>query len=251
MDPPCAQGAGARPCGPVTAAGWRALAAAWLPAACGEAPASDGAAGVGGEAAAAATAAVTAWGAAVVRFSPGVGAGFGQDALPDVVLGPPDGRAPGAGSLDVVSLGVAGEIVLSFDGGRWVVDGPGADLLVFENAFWAGGDRTKPWAEPGAVAVSEDGALWREFPCLAEGDGQGRWPGCAGWTPTLDFEPPPEGGGLDPEVTGGDAFDLAEIGVERAAFVRIRDLSAGPGGGPPGAGFDLDAVAAVYSIPPP
>ena len=33
----------------------------------------------------------------LISFEPGPGAGFGQDQLPGIVLGPPDGRGPDAG----------------------------------------------------------------------------------------------------------------------------------------------------------
>jgi len=177
----------------------------------------------------------------VVVFSPGAHAGFGQDAMPDVVLGPP-GAASAGGSLDVVSLGVGGEIVLDF-GDRDVVDGPGADFVIFENPFYAGGDPTQVFAELGEVAVSLDGETWTTFACDVEGQGMGRFPGCAGWTPTRVYDPEalvP----LDPEVSGGDAFDLAALGVERARFVRIRDRADGGTGNT--AGFDLDAMGAVH-----
>ena len=50
----------------------------------------------------------------------------------------------------------------------------------------------------------------------------------------------------DPLVAGGDAFDLAEIGVAEARFVRITDsgYNALGYGGETG-GFDLDAVGAA------
>jgi hypothetical protein len=77
-------------------------------------------------------------------------------------------------------------------------------------------------------------------------------------TPTLAY---PESGldPTDPEVAGGDGFDLAEL-VGRPSevlFVRIRDRSSeywatqdngpfcDPGQGGSG-GFDLDAIAAVF-----
>ena len=41
-----------------------------------------------------------------MSFEPGGNAGFGQDQLPDVVLGPPMGKGTSRGSLDVLSLGV-------------------------------------------------------------------------------------------------------------------------------------------------
>ena len=162
---------------------------------------------------------------AVISFEPGETAGFGQDLLPDVVLGPPRGAGPDAGSLDVLSLGRGGSIVLEL--GQVVEDGPGPDLLVFENAFTG-------FTETGIVSVSEDAETFVEWPCSTDGTG------CAGMSPTLshpdnDIDP------HDPLVAGGDAFDLADIGVERAVFVRIQDTGDNSYGGISG-GFDLDAV---------
>jgi hypothetical protein len=54
----------------------------------------------------------------------------------------------------------------------------------------------------------------------------------------------------DPETAGGDAFDLGEVGLRQARFVRIVDVTEEHYGerkwceGDAG-GFDLDAVAAV------
>lgn len=177
-------------------------------------------------------------------FEPGANAGFGADDFPDVVLGPPGGGGAG-GSLDVLSLGVGGEIVLDF-GDRDLVDGAGADFVVFENPFYAGGDPTQVFAELGEVSVSIDGETWSTFECDVNGIGEGRFPGCAGWTPTNAYDATAVVP-LDPAVTGGDAFDLAELGLERARFVRVRDLAEGGAGN--SAGFDLDAVGAVYLEP--
>lgn len=180
----------------------------------------------------------------VVSFTPGEGSGFGEDELPSVVLGPPDGKGESAGSLDVLSLGAGGEIVLAF-GERTLVDGPGPDLVVFENAFFAGGDPTMSFAEPGEVAVSADGEEFVAFDCQSDGDETGRFPGCAGATPTLAYDPE-EVIPLVPELTGGDAFDLEAIGVSEARYVRIRDVS--KAGAAPIAGFDLDAVGLVNTL---
>lgn len=180
----------------------------------------------------------------VVAFVPGPGAGFGQDRFPDVVLGPPAGSGAGSGSLDVLSLGVGGEIVLAF-GERDLVDRAGPDLVVFENPFWVGNDPTRVFAELGEVSVSTDGASWRSFPCDVTGAGMGQFPGCAGWTPTRVYDPAELP--LDPMNSGGDAFDLAEVGLERARYVRIRDLATTGQG--PSAGFDLDAVGGVHLEP--
>ena len=176
----------------------------------------------------------------VVSFEPGPGAGFGETALPDVVLGPPMGAGDGAGSLDVLSLGVGGRIILSF-GDLPIEDGPGPDIVVFENAFIVDGDPNEVFAELGRVSVSEDGQSWRAFSCSSTVAGP-PWPGCAGWRPTREFDPAsvlP----LDPQQTGGDPFDLADVGLQHARFVRIEDLA--EEGEAPNAGFDLDAVGFV------
>ena len=178
----------------------------------------------------------------VIQFEPGSGAGFGEESYPDVVLGAPQGNGTGGGGLDVLSLGVGGEIVLGF-GDLQIVDGDGPDFIVFENPFWPNGNPANVWADLAQVSVSHDGETWHAFPCDEAGNGEGQYLGCAGWQPVEDFvvdvcfE-------LDPETAGGDAFDLAQLGLERARYVRIKDLaSEGP---PPSAGFDLDAVGVVY-----
>ena len=48
----------------------------------------------------------------------------------------------------------------------------------------------------------------------------------------------------DPETAGGDAFDLADLGLTRARYVRVRDSGANVYAGVSG-GFDLDAMAVV------
>ena len=180
----------------------------------------------------------------LVSFTPGEGAGFGEDELPDVVLGPPKGKGQSAGSLDVLSLGAGGEIVLGF-GARAIVDGPGPDFVVFENAFYAGGDPSQVFAEPGEVAVSDDGEVFVAFECNIENDAEGKYRGCAGATPTLAYDPEAVDP-LDPELTGGDTFDLEALGISRARYVRVRDVSGE--GAAPSAGFDLDAVGIVNAF---
>ncbi|RYZ06292.1 MAG: cell surface protein [Myxococcales bacterium] len=213
------------------------------------APAPMGAGGdaAGGDAAGGAPTAPAPSGAlyasSVESFTPGDGAGYNAEELPDIVLGAPRGGGQLKGSLDVLSLGAGGEIVLGF-GDHGFVDGPGADLVVFENPFWPEGDASQVFAELGEVAVSEDGRTWRSFECDTDGDDEGRFPGCAGFTPTLQYDAEalvP----LDPEKSGGDAFDLADVGLSHARFVRIRDLETlAPGG--TASGFDLDAVGVIH-----
>lgn len=181
---------------------------------------------------------------AVHAFEPGPCAGFGRASFPSVVLGPPRGGGEMQGSLDVLSLGEGGSIVLDLGEGG-VVDGEGPDLIVFENAFYVGGDRSRPVADLGEVSVSDDGVSWTTWPCAATAFPYGA---CAGWHPVLSAP----GNGIDPtDATraGGDAFDLADIGVASARFVRVVDMrssACGEGGGASTVGFDLDAVAVVH-----
>lgn len=173
----------------------------------------------------------------VESFEPAAQTDFNHDLLPDIVLG-----APQAG-MDVASLGCGGTIVLFFDG-RGIVDGPGEDLIVFENPF------AVTFPEPGEVSVSADGQTWSTFPCDPT-----TLEGCAGVSITLAT---PDSGidPTDPEQAGGDAFDLEDLGLEQVHWVRIEDVSADywstmdmdwcdPGQGGSG-GFDLDAVAVVH-----
>ncbi len=176
----------------------------------------------------------------VVSFTKGEKGGHQEELLPDVVLGPPEGAGCCAGSTDVLSLGNGGEIVLAFDVA--IVDGPGADLLVFENAFEIGGDPNSILAEPAEVAVSEDGETWTPFPCDPSSL---PYAGCAGWRPVYASAERPVDP-RDPGKAGGDPFDLATIGVKRARFVRIRDANKKIPAAAPTAGFDLDAVAALH-----
>lgn len=166
----------------------------------------------------------------VVSYTPGDGAGFGQDSFPDIVLGPPMGGGEMSGSLDVLTLGHQGEIVLSFDVA--IVDGEGPDLIVFENPFIG-------WYETGVVSASEDGETWHSWPCDSQ-NVDDSYPGCAGATPSLSH---PDNciDATDPNVAGGDHFDLADIGLQRALFVRVQDSGSNTDGG-----FDLDAVAVIH-----
>ncbi len=177
----------------------------------------------------------------VVDFMPGARAGFGQDRMPGVVLGPPHGGGTATGSTDVVSLGDGGTITLEL--GTDVVDGPGTDLLVFENAFFPSGS-TNPYVEPGFVSLSEDGTTFVEHPC--EFAAAPNYPGCAGVHPVLANPDENMLDPTDPAQAGGDPFDLADFGLTRARYVRIRDAGTGRSFGTDDHGFDLDAVAVVH-----
>lgn len=178
----------------------------------------------------------------IESFAPADGVSFGHAGLPDVVLGSPVG-APGGGT-HVASLGCSGRITVFFDD-PIITDGPGPDFIVFENPF-AFGQET--FTEPARVSVSDDGVTWFAFDCDLTQDES--WPptGCAGVTPVLAT--PGNGLATDPALAGGDAFDLADVGLDQARYVRLVDVSEAYYGnqtwcGGAAGGFDLDAVAIV------
>lgn len=176
----------------------------------------------------------------VVDYAFGSGQDTGQDEFPELVLGPPEGKGPNQGSSDgVVSLGNGGWVILGF-GENAIVDGPGVDFIVFENAFFYGAEGENVFAELATVSVSADGEHWIDFPCTATEPPYGS---CAGWHPVLANGEQEELSELDPATAGGDAYDLGEICLDYARFVRItdrEDLDA-----PLDGVFDLDAVGIV------
>ncbi|WP_433929178.1 hypothetical protein AB3662_36685 [Sorangium cellulosum] len=201
---------------------------------------SGGHGGAAGEGAASCAGPGARFATRVVSACLGAGQGFGEDRFPDIVLGPPRGGGCCGGSLDVLSLGDGGSIVVAFEGNA-IVDGPGADFLVFENAFERGGDAANVFAELATVEVSEDGVAWSAFPCAAD-----RYPydGCAGWHPVHASPGENDVDPLDPSSAGGDPFDLADVGVPLARYVRITDRAGTPDV------FDLDAVGIVHALCP-
>ena len=192
---------------------------------------------------------VPGYAAEVVDVTYGAYAGFGQGQFPQIVLGPPKGIGTDAGGTDVLSLGRGGTITVGF-GDTCVVDGPGVDLVVYENAFYEAGDPLNRFIETAIVEVSSDGIVFVPFPtsyddALELGDPD-RYTGYAGVEPVMP--------GDDQETNGGDRFDLADIGVDVARFVRITDTGGDPEdpgdlmGAPPLAGFDLDAVGGIHIV---
>ncbi len=181
----------------------------------------------------------------VIAFMPGDCAGFGAESMPDIVFGPPVGAGDRMGSLDVVSLGVGGTIEVGF-APRAIVDGPGPDFIVFENAFYVAGDPNQPYAEPGEVSVSDDGTTWKTYPCTATMPPYGA---CSGWKPV--YSNPQNGiSPFDPTKAGGEAYDLADVGLAHARYVRVRDMASemcpsDPSKKTTNMGYDLDAIAIV------
>ncbi|GEM_PF-3168062 len=213
---------------------------------------------------------------AVERWSaagPDAGARYGAVNLPGIVLGPPAESSPLVGGTSVASLGPGGEMVYRFDD-IVIEDRPGPDFIVFENAFFVGSVPENPgegftvFAELGTVEVSSDGLSWQMMPFDQAALDRSRGAnidenqhrelgGLAGSTPTFSgnwtipddrFTWDPEGqGGVS--GAGGDAFDLADVGMTEARFVRIRDARSE--NGVPGAadGFDLDTIIVLHGRP--
>lgn len=185
------------------------------------------------------------WIDVVRRFAPGAFAGFGQAELPWIVLGPPVPGGETQGSTDVLSLGHGGTIEFTFRD-NLVFDGPGPDVVIFENAFHIGSPAGAVFTEYAYVEVSDDGREWRRFPFDAE-SGEG----LAGATPVL-------AGASDPlaDGAGGDRFDIADVGFEFVRHVRLIDAAddiddVGNNVAPADkGGFDLDAAGAIHSSPP-
>jgi hypothetical protein len=185
----------------------------------------------------------------VIDFQPGDCAGFGATSMPDIVYGPPRGAGEMRGSLDVVSLGVGGMLTVGFEP-TVIADGPGVDFIVFENAFWIGGNPSTPFAEPAEISVSDDGVTWIPFACSAT---QNPYGACSGWKPVYS-NPNNDISPFDVARSGGEAYDLADVGVKTARFVRIRDQAsqscpADPSQRPNTLGHDLDSIA-VLNVQP-
>lgn len=186
----------------------------------------------------------------VVRFAPSASARFGHNHFPQAIQGPPQGAGEKQGSLHVVSLGCGGSIILEFSN-PFIGNGPGPDFIIFENAFSYGG--TETFVEPAQVSVSIDGKTWYDFPCQPD---KTPWPHpqCAGIRPVFahpnnNIDP------QDPKAAGGDAFDLADVGLSFARFIKIEDRShlhpdAKLWCGGDNAGFDLDAISILWGYRP-
>ncbi len=163
----------------------------------------------------------------------GEGAGFGQEYYPGNILGPPDPGAtpevPSSSPEELLTLGEDGWVVLEFTD-NVVTDGPGPDLTVFENVMELGGGDY--FRECAFVEVSQDGQTWTRFPWDPQ-----TLEGLAGVWPTTGEDP------TDPEVSGGDQFDLADLGLPWITHVRLVDCGAEV---EDDGLFDLDAVVAVH-----
>lgn len=186
----------------------------------------------------------------VFWFYPGKGQSIGQDSayFPSNIFSLPDTNAseniPSSSPKHICSIGLGGEIVVGFKD-YFVFDGEGVDFTIFENAF-VNPITNKIFAEPAVVSVSEDGVNFIDFP----------WDyytleGCAGTKPTNGRANP-----FDPNVSGGNSFDLAQIGLKKIRYIKIKDIcdtilkdTKHPFYDPLLSGFDLDCVVGLHLIP--
>ncbi len=222
----------------------------------------------------------------VVSYTPGMGAVAGYT-NPLVALGSPE-RFTGDGfspqvvtpfqpaflTSEVVSIGVGGSLVLSFD--HDVLDDPnnpfGIDLLVFSNAFFSdavagAGIVGSLIGEGGAISVSSDGVRWTVVPNVVADGGfptlgyldvapYATVPGSvlSDFTRPVD---PSMGGvgmiGMDwPSLLvaydgagGGVGIDLATVGLASIRYVRISGAASF------GLSPEVDAIADVAAASSP
>ncbi len=141
------------------------------------------------------------------------------------------GGGAGQGSTDTFSLGyqdgVDNFLVLGWPD-RWALNGPGADLAVFENPFDYGNQGLR-FMDQIVVYVSQDMENWVVFPhdYLAEDEQQYSadpllWQGFAGLEPVLlnaDSNPVDP---FDPLQAGGDHFDLDDLPDDDPEAVAIK-----------------------------
>ncbi len=202
----------------------------------------------------------------VIVDAPGAtGTGFGD---PTHAIDGVHGAGYLAGGTDVYSLNYADRTYLVVRwSGRRVTNGPGADLVVFENPFRTTWNADTYFMDPVVVSVSRDGARWVELPHHYRAADPSTystrpedWEGFAGVTPVVVNDDTHPMSWFD-LLAGGDAFDLDELGTEGDAgeirangfrFVRVTsaaivtnpDTGASYPRDPASNGADIDGFAA-------
>jgi hypothetical protein len=159
----------------------------------------------------------------------GTDADFGHADFPEILWGVPD-----SSRLDVVSFGTNGSVTIEL-ADYIIVDGAGTDFTVFENPILGTSFR-----ERARVSVSEDGNQYYDFPCQVN---NAPYLGCAGAN-LVDYTSVAVNY-LDASISGGDQFDLSDLGLSEVRFIKITDLGTctSPVFCTDGkTGFDMDAL---------
>ncbi len=224
---------------------------------------------------------------AVKTYAPLSAGAWGSEFAPDNVTGPPWSSlgqsspqtfSPANAKTDVLSLhtrnvtsgqATSGSIVLEFKD-NIIELGNGTDFSIFENVFFIRSNPNNRFMEPAIVSVALFEGQWFRFPVDVIPTTGGTVPdesnpsyfarGFAGRNATTGDDP------TDPLRSGGDAFDIQELGIPDLTWVRfikiettghnarLDDLGGQPIkhtattdalSGQGSSGFDLDAVSAV------
>jgi hypothetical protein len=155
----------------------------------------------------------------VFSFTPGEGQNLGQgeEFYPANIFGIPSRIASDevaeASESEVLSIGFGGEIIVG-NSDNLIIDVEGADFTIFENVF-KNPINGRLFKEPAIVSVSRDGVNYTEFSYELSS-----LEGCAGTYPTFgsaDY--------CDSDVSGGDSFDLSEIGMDSIRYIKIKDIT--------------------------
>lgn len=174
----------------------------------------------------------------------GTNGGFGSAWFPSIVTG-----NSWTGGTDVVSLGGGGTLEIELKD-YIIVDGVGVDFTIFENpVIYTGYELFAERAKVFVKANADDD--WICFPCDYDDTDDQIYEGCAGVNIVNALENP-----LDPSVSGGDQFDLTDVGLEEVRFILIQDMDTCQAGDPTESycdwpttqGFDLDSMAVINGV---
>ncbi len=168
--------------------------------------------------------------------------------FPQNIFGIPSRTAtktsPASSPEEIEPIGLGGEIIIGFKN-KILKNGQGPDFTIFENAFINPVTNTV-FAEPGIVSVSQDGITFYQFPFDTL-----TLKGFAGINYTNGKKDP-----FNPKISGGDSFDLEDLGLDYIRYIKIKDTTEFIKSLPEDhkywnpefilTGFDLDAIVGLY-----